>query len=165
MRAAKGAVTKLAHKERKAMRADLKQVVGIVLCLVLSVGAIQLVLSRSATDVLRLDSGQVIVIERVSTPEKRSLGLSGRNSLAKGKGMLFEFETSDNHCFWMKDTRFPLDMIWLNDQKQVVHIERHVQPESYPKNFCPVLPAKYVLEVNADEPKIRGISLSTRADF
>ena len=88
-------------------------------------------------------------LEVAATPESRQKGLSGRDWLTAGAGMVFVFSTPGTYCFWMQDTRFPLDMIWLNDKQRVVHIERYVQPNSYPEKFCPPASALYVVEVAA----------------
>lgn len=85
--------------------------------------------------------------------------------LPENEAMLFVFERSGEHCFWMKDTRIPLDMIWLNEQKQVVHIEENVQPESYPKSFCPDEAALYVVEVNAGQVSASGIQEDQSVTF
>ena len=88
-----------------------------------------------------------LFIEIADTKEKREKGLSGRSLLAENTGMLFVFETSGLHSFWMKDTLIPLDMIWINADKEIVHIERNVTPDTYPKTFTSDIPALYVLEV------------------
>lgn len=92
---------------------------------------------------------RVIGIEVVSTSAARERGLSGRDGLLESRGMLFEFDTPGMYCFWMKDMRFPIDMIWLDGQKRVIKIQKNVEPETYPSNFCPQVPAQYVLEVAA----------------
>lgn len=97
--------------------------------------------------------GQKISYETVKTPVAREKGLSGRASLPGNRGMLFVFESSGNHCFWMKDTFFALDMIWLDEKKRVITIKEGVQPNTYPKDFCPNKPARYVIEVNAGTAK------------
>ena len=48
------------------------------------------------------------------TPEKRFQGLSGRPVLEEGTGLLFIFQEERKHTFWMKDIRFPLDMVWIS---------------------------------------------------
>jgi uncharacterized membrane protein (UPF0127 family) len=89
-----------------------------------------------------------ITVEVVDTPELRGQGLSGRESLTSDKGMLFVFDnTSESNCFWMKDMNFSLDMIWLNENREVVTVTSNVTPESYPETFCPDEPAKYGLEI------------------
>jgi uncharacterized membrane protein (UPF0127 family) len=95
-----------------------------------------------------LTPGGFITIEVVDTPELRRQGLSGRESLAEDRGMLFVFEEpSTDNCFWMKDMNFSIDMVWLNENREVVTVASNISPETYPETFCPELPAKYGLEL------------------
>ena len=97
---------------------------------------------------------------------ERQNGLSNRKDLAPDAGMLFVFDdSSDQHCFWMKDTLIPLDMIWLDESKNVVTIRENVQPDSYPQSFCPDRDAKYVLEVNAGRASQLGIKENVELRF
>jgi len=91
-----------------------------------------------------------IQAEVVSTFAEREKGLMFRESLADDKGMLFIFEEEGLYNFWMKNMRFPLDIIWLDLNKKIVDIKENVLPCS---ESCEILSpenkAKYVLEVNA----------------
>jgi len=104
-------------------------------------------------------------IEVVDTDESRARGLSGRDSLPQDEGMLFVFEHPDIYCFWMKKMQFDIDIIWLDSNKEVVHIAEEVSPDTYPQSFCPNQPAKYVLEVSDKEVQSQNISIGDRADF
>jgi uncharacterized membrane protein (UPF0127 family) len=81
------------------------------------------------------------------TPQKQELGLGQRQALPAKQGMIFPYPTADVRCFWMKDMNFSIDMIWLDANKRVVHIEPKVSPDTYPKTFCPPVPASYVVEL------------------
>lgn len=94
-------------------------------------------------------AGQIIRVDVAETPAELSRGLSGRESLAKDEGMLFIFQTSDEYPFWMKDMSFPIDIIWLGEDRRIVHIEKSAHPESFPEVFAPGAPARYVIEVFA----------------
>lgn len=99
-------------------------------------------------------------LEVVDTELRRQQGLSGREALDKHSGMLFVFdEPSPSHCFWMKDMRFAIDMIWLNDQQKVVTIESRVSPDSYPNSFCPSAEAQYVIELDSGESEAAGLEI------
>ncbi|MEK7071616.1 MAG: DUF192 domain-containing protein [Patescibacteria group bacterium] len=94
-------------------------------------------------------AGKRIKVEVVATPEARALGLSGRERLKEDEGLLFIFPNSAAHLFWMKDMKFSIDIIWLDEDGRVVYIKKNARPESYPEVFKPEQNAKYVLEVLA----------------
>jgi len=81
----------------------------------------------------------------------RNKGLSETSSLASNYGMLFVFPEDDLYGFWMKDMFFPIDIIWIDKNLVIVHIETNVLPETYPKVFFPSVPARYVLELSAGQ--------------
>jgi len=91
-----------------------------------------------------------IQAEVVSASAEREKGLMFRESLAVDRGMLFIFEEEGLYSFWMKNMRFPLDIIWLDLNKKIVDIKENVPPcgESC-ETLSPENKAKYVLEVNA----------------
>lgn len=79
-------------------------------------------------------------------------GLSERDSLGQDKGMLFVFERKDKYTFWMKDTKIPLDIIFIDDNK-IVDIYKNVPPQDGKENavlplYTSKAPANYVLEIN-----------------
>ena len=98
-----------------------------------------------------------IPVEIADSDAERTLGLSGRESLAAGSGLLFLFDTPSKYGFWMKDMRFPIDIVWIDENWQVVSIDRGVEPSSYPQIYEPVVPAKFVLELNSGDASRLGI--------
>lgn len=118
---------------------------------------------RSVNSMILNIHGVEIRAEVVDTPEDRHKGLSGRESLAEGDGMLFIFEETDAHSFWMPDMRFALDIIWLDESMKVVYIKENATPESYPELFTPSTPALYVLEVSSGFSKEKGIVVGDQA--
>ena len=93
---------------------------------------------------------QTICAEVVDQPAQLVRGLSGRASLADGRGMLFIFPRATIQSFWMKGMEFPLDIIWINNNQIAefwlnapVPTGRQI-PSYQPKNS-----ANYVLEVPA----------------
>lgn len=111
--------------------------------------------SSLATSIITI-SGVNVIVEIADTDAARAQGLSDRPALEKNQGMLFVFERADKHSFWMKDMRFPLDVIWFNDNWQVIDLTENISPPptaEQAKNFLtiyqPRAPARYVLEVNA----------------
>ena len=89
-----------------------------------------------------------INIEAVSTEEQMKKGLSNRDSLCENCGMLFLFGEEGNHFFWMKDMRFPIDIIWLRNNK-VVDISQDISHKSKSSHSSKEKVDK-VLELNAN---------------
>lgn len=93
--------------------------------------------------------GNAVTVEVAADDPTRQQGLMFRDKLPGDRGMIFFFRSSGEYPFWMKNTLIPLDMIWLDDQKRIVHIAHDVPPckadpcPSYPPNAA----ARYVLEV------------------
>ncbi len=96
-------------------------------------------------------AGKTITIELADTPAERQKGLSGRQALPAGHGLLFVFDTPGYHSFWMKDMNFPIDIFWLDENYQIVDSWLNALPESYPEARSSKVPAKYVLETNVGE--------------
>lgn len=84
---------------------------------------------------------------RALTAEARERGLSGTKYLSKNDGMLFEFPYENQWYFWMKDMSIPIDIIWIDANNNVVHVEKNLSPDTYPESFGPKSNALYVLEV------------------
>lgn len=99
------------------------------------------------------------------TPASRERGLSGYGEIGVDEGMLFVFETDAAHSFWMKDMLFPIDIMWLDADGKVVHIERNVSPDTYPASFMPDSAARYVLETQAGFSQKYDIQIGSRATF
>lgn len=108
-----------------------------------------------------LRSGTTISVEIADTPAKRTLGLGKRDGLRSGWGMLFIFENTRSHPFWMKDMRFAIDILWLRNRR-IVHIARNVPPPApgeKPVTLDPPVSANLVLELAAGQAE--GLGLET----
>jgi uncharacterized membrane protein (UPF0127 family) len=114
-----------------------------------------------------LPSGQSITAEIAVTEAERARGLMFREKLLPDQGMLFVFEKEGTHAFWMKNTLIPLDMLWLDRDRRVVHIERNVPPcKADPcPSYGPVRPGLYVLELAAGAADRFGLKPADRLDF
>jgi uncharacterized membrane protein (UPF0127 family) len=84
--------------------------------------------------------------------EQRIRGLSGIEKMNQNEGMLFIFDKPSKQGFWMNKMNFPIDIIWLNSNNKVVHIEKQLEPC---KLFlaCPVynpeVDSLYVIELRS----------------
>lgn len=116
---------------------------------------------RSAVEL----NGQKITAEIAASLEARATGLSKYKTLDDGRGMLFVYDQPQKQCFWMKDMKFAIDILWIGSDKQILHIEENVQPSTYPKQFCPDVPAKYALEVNSGLVNRTGVRVGQKLSF
>ena len=110
-------------------------------------------------------------VELAITPAERGQGLSGREELPQGTGMLFIFEGDQHLAFWMPDMNFPLDMVWIDSGCQVVDATLNAPvPEpgqslaDLPR-FSPSAPSRFVLEINAGEFEGAGLTAGESAMF
>jgi uncharacterized protein len=98
------------------------------------------------------------------TGELMSKGLSVKNQLRENESMLFVFEEPSRHAFWMKDMKFPIDIIWLDSNSKIVHIEENLAPCPLVlicPSHSPNVNSQYVLETTAGFAQRHNISLGT----
>lgn len=104
----------------------------------------ELTIHKTTTDSTKV----VIDIEIADTEYETQTGLMYRNSMEASQGMLFVFDDASERSFYMKNTKIPLDLIFIDANKTLVSFQKNAKPfdeSSLPSNA----PAKYVLEVNA----------------
>lgn len=103
-----------------------------------------------------------LTVSIANTPEERRQGLSGVDGLLPQEGKLFIFEEDGIYGFWMKDMNFAVDIIWINSNLEVIHIEENVRPSTYPSVFTSQAPARFVLETNAFFAETFNINLGDK---
>jgi len=88
-------------------------------------------------------------VEIANTNEQRQKWLMFRQNMPEKSGMIFVFEKSQPYWFWMKNTLIPLDMLWIDDQLQIVDIQQATPCTQDPcPSYKPKWVALYVLELN-----------------
>ncbi len=144
----------------------------VIVAALLAVGLTALVAPRLARSEpaqvpLRLPSGKGVTVEVMVSPEDRAMGLMFRPALPLERGLLFVFPQLDFHGFWMKNCKFPIDIVWLDEQQRVVHVAPHVPPckaEPCPV-YQPMRRALYVVELNAGQAAREKVALGARLEF
>lgn len=105
-----------------------------------------------------------IQIEVADDDYERYTGLSDR-AFIEG-GLLFEYpESSEDHCLTMRRMFFPIDMVWLDNDKKVITVEESVSPDTFPEVFCPDKSARYALELGSGEADRLGIRVGSQLVF
>ena len=112
-------------------------------------------------------NGYEVTTELAVTDAERQLGLMFRDKLDPDQGMLLVFEQEDYYSIWMKNMKIPLDILWLDKEKRIVHIERNVPPckEEPCPSYISKLPSLFVLEIKSGEAERNNIKLYDRLDF
>lgn len=121
------------------------------------------------TIALQYDGG-TLRVEVALTPEEHVRGLGGRDSLPADSGMLFDLDRPRVPGFWMKDMRFALDMVWIDEAMRIAGVTPDVQPEpgvpdASLRRYSPDEPVRYVLELNAGAASRLGLSAGERVSF
>ncbi|MBP9852631.1 MAG: uncharacterized protein QG629_904 [Patescibacteria group bacterium] len=101
------------------------------------------------------------------TAQAHVSGLSNRDSLPPNQGMIFVGLDPEEMGIWMKDMRFDIDVLWVNEKNTVVYIAPSVSRESYPAVFRnpPDVPAKYVIELASGQTEKSAIHIGSTVRF
>jgi uncharacterized membrane protein (UPF0127 family) len=106
----------------------------------------------------------VVRVEIARNDEQRNRGLMFRRELAADHGMLFLFQETSEHPFWMRNTLIPLDIIFLGDDRKVVGVVANAAPQTDTQRTVKQ-PSRYVVEVAGGEAAAHGVGAGTRAVF
>lgn len=133
--------------------------------------------------------GKAFDLEIADTSKEREQGLMYRKYLKDNGGMLFVFEKTGWYPFWMKNTYIPLDIIWLNENKEVVYVKEEAKPcasqsddlslnpidrtfnklkQNIPfvcDTILPVGMAKYVIELKGGKAKELNLQNGDKVEF
>ena len=111
-----------------------------------------------------------IQAEVANTQIKRTKGLMYKSHLDQNKGMLFIFPKEAQYTFWMANTKIPLDILWINQDKLIVYINKDTPPchetntQKCPR-YTPTKKAKYVLEVNSGWVEENNVQVGNNVEF
>lgn len=97
-------------------------------------------------------------VQEARTEEEKEKGLQGVTELPEDEGMLFYFDSPEDVSMWMKDTLIPLDIVFINDDEEVIYVGEGV-PNT--ETQMTVQNVAYVLEVNSGS----GIQEGDELDF
>ncbi len=127
--------------------------------------------SASAPTKKEISIGDIKITATVADSEdERRTGLGGRGNLTENEGMLFVYpEKTSGVVFWMKDMRFPIDIIWIADSK-IVKIDKNVEVQTGVsddklKRYYPGTDVNFVLEVNAGFADKNGVKAGSEVQI
>ena len=145
-----------------------RAVVLVVLAVVLIGGVLMFSGDKGEIIVVTFPSGTAIETEVADTPEKLFIGLAFRESLPPDTGMLYIFETSDRHKVRTKGFLIPVDVIWADASRHVVHLVERAEPcaaDPCPAYGPPPEDARYVIETEAGFIKREKLSTGVELKF
>jgi len=113
---------------------------------------------------VRFPDGRTFEAEIADTPARWEQGYMFRREVGDRDAMIFIFPEPELHSFWMKNTLVPLDMIWLDDEVTVIHIQPKARPcKSDPcPGYGPPRKSRYVLEVKSGVAAQEGLKIGDR---
>jgi uncharacterized membrane protein (UPF0127 family) len=116
-----------------------------------------------------LPDGQQIRAEVMIKNDEMARGMMYRDSLPKGRGMLFIHTKSAPYRYWMHDVKFPLDIIFMDEARKIVEISADTPPCTSDPKECPVYGGhhdeQFVLELGAGEARRLGLQTGQSLTF
>lgn len=97
-------------------------------------------------------------VKEAISKEDKAKGLQGIKNLPKNEGMLFYFDPPEDVQFWMKDVEIPLDIIFINEDQEVIKVQEGIPND---ESLIKASDVAYVLEVNANS----GIQIGNELDL
>lgn len=111
--------------------------------------------------------GGCFTVEAAGTADERARGLMFREKLDRNSGMLFVFDREGVYPFWMKNMLIPVDIVWINQSRDVVYISKNTLPCGM--EDCPLVTpdakATYVLEINAGLADELNLAVGDKAEI
>ena len=144
------------------IRENIRLLLGLSVVIFVGILIVTLLLNKdSATKVIV--NGETFEVTIAKTDKEKQIGLSGKEKIEEDQGMLFVFENPDYYSFWMKEMKFPIDIIYISNDKVTTVIE-NAKPPSSDKSLTVYRPGNKsdkVLEVNAGLAKKYNIQTGT----
>ena len=122
---------------------------GVFVFINLSGSSLTSFFSRSAHATIK---GHTFTLLQAKSEKDKQIGLSGRASLEDNQGMIFIFDKADYYGFWMKNMKFPIDILFLNNKKIVTIFPNVPNPKNLSDQlpiYTPTQPADTVIELKA----------------
>jgi uncharacterized membrane protein (UPF0127 family) len=118
---------------------------------------------------ITLPDGQQIRAEEEIDPADMQKGMMFRDSLARGRGMLFIHRTPGLNQYWMYQVRIPLDIIWMDTSHRIVEISANTPPCQTKASLCPNYgghqTSQFVLELGGGEARRLGLTEGQALQF
>ena len=150
------------------IRVNIRLLLGIIVVFFVVLLTIYLFTKNTNNEAYVAVNDTKFQVELAETNTEKQIGLSKTENLPENEGMLFLFDTPDFYSFWMRDMKFPIDIIFINGNKVTTIISNALPPSetggSLP-TFQPTQKSDKVLEVNAGIAKKYNITEGSVIDI
>lgn len=119
---------------------------------------------RATVVIAAADGDKSFTVELAITGPERNKGLMYREQMADDAGMLFLFEEMRIQSFWMKNTRIPLDMFFIDEDFVIAGIVENAEPMTTSSRKV-TKPSRYVLELNGGTTRKLGLAAGQKVRF
>lgn len=113
-------------------------------------------------------NGFSLIADVPVTIDEFQKGLDIKNQINENQAMLFIFKEQGKMPFWMHGMKFPIDIIWFDNNSNVVHIEHNLQPcktDLACPSYSPENNALYVLETRMGFSERHNVKIGTHMNF
>lgn len=147
-----------------------KRILFLVVMALLLVSGALLFNAPHQTEVFQINfpHGVALQGEVADTPEKLLFGLAFRERLRPDEALLLIFEESGPHTVWTKAFQMPVDLIWVDESKRIVHLVSDAAPcheKKCPRFGPPPENARYVIETSAGFIQRAGVQVGHELSF
>ncbi len=146
------------------------RVITLVLLAILLMSASLFLMNKKDADIIivTFPNGKQLETEVADTPERLLFGLAFRDELLPDAGMLYIFESTGLHRVRTTGYKFPVDMIWVDEGRHIVHVSENVPP--CPREPCPLYgpppePIRYMIQAAAGFVKQEGLQSGGELKF
>lgn len=119
-----------------------------------------LAIFEKGTDSLKTDFD----IEFAESEYETQTGLMYRKGMVNSQAMLFVFPEEAIHSFYMKNTQFSLDILYIDEDQKIVSMQENTEPYNE-AGLSSKVPVKYVLEINGGQAQNLGIGIGDSVSF
>lgn len=145
------------------LKENFRLLVGTAVVVFVTALIVSLVLGNKKTTKIIVNN-KTFVVAVARTDQEKQIGLSKKNKLDENSGMLFVFDNPDYYSFWMKEMKFPIDIIYINGNK-VITVIKNAKPSSSSSSdltlYKPDEKSDKVLELNAGTSRKYNIKKGT----
>ena len=112
-------------------------------------------------------NGETFTVEIAESLEEQSRGLMFRDELPEGHGMLFTYRVPQAQSFWMKNVKFPIDILFFDGEQELINVAARARPcrREPCRSYRSERPAQYVLELNAGVAESLGVEPGDRLEL